>query len=236
NVSPMKSVSRFEANLLRILSFFLGRAPYEQVQPFLDGKRDRPKCLSADAVGLVQDALAKGCTLLLAQRGGWRHERFLRGDRKLGQEKAVEGRLWERTKPEELGLRFSKNSLDFLLWITATKPTEASDAWKPVEKRFTVSDYWLFHLAHEALRGSPTGAALVQRWPFHTNALSWLLYPGDFTQTPVDATPDLSVWTQGLGSCMVEVLQELAERWVQIEVGKAQITDWQRMRSLGQAQ
>src|SRR5687768_8729293 len=102
----MKSVSRFEANLLRLLHYFLQQAPVQQALPLLEAKVDRPKCLSRDAVELVQDALAKGCVLLLVRLGGWRRERFLRS------EKPVEGRLWERTKPPELALSFSRNALD----------------------------------------------------------------------------------------------------------------------------
>src|SRR5262245_21587153 len=105
----MKSVSRFEANLLRILQFFLRAAPLEQVQSLIGGRLQVPKCLSRDAVGLVQDTLAKGCTRVLAgglpgpfgRLGGWRRERFLRDGR------IAEGRLWERTPPAELGLGFS---------------------------------------------------------------------------------------------------------------------------------
>src|SRR6516165_3925234 len=109
----MQTVSRFEANLLRLLYFFLKREPFERAMPLLENRCEPPPCLQRGAVGLVQEALAKGCTFLLAQRGGWRDERFLRGER------VVSGRLWERTPPEQLGLAFSERTLEFLVWITA---------------------------------------------------------------------------------------------------------------------
>src|SRR4051812_38641568 len=71
----MKVVSRFEANLLRILHFFLRRLPAEQALPLAAAGLKAPACLGRPAVGLVQDALAKGTVLLLARAGGWRRER-----------------------------------------------------------------------------------------------------------------------------------------------------------------
>src|SRR5205823_1688148 len=55
-----KMVSRFEANLLRILRFFLKQAPAEQAMKLINDRMDRPKCLSAAAVELVEDSLSKG--------------------------------------------------------------------------------------------------------------------------------------------------------------------------------
>ncbi|MBV9124409.1 MAG: hypothetical protein JO112_13700, partial [Planctomycetes bacterium] len=117
----MKVVSRFEANLLSILRFFLRRAPLEQALPLVIHPCAQPPCLSRVAVELVQDTLAKGCMLLVMRAGGWRRERFLRNDQ------VREGRLWDRTSPGELGLTFSRQTLRFLLWITATQlPTTKS--------------------------------------------------------------------------------------------------------------
>src|SRR5262245_50950508 len=101
----MKAVSRFEANLLRLLHFFLQQAPIQQALPLLESRLDRPSCLGRNATELVRDALGKGIVMLLVRAGGWRIERFLR------EEKPVEGRLWERTTPNRLGLHFSGNSL-----------------------------------------------------------------------------------------------------------------------------
>ena len=121
----MKRVSRFEHNLLRLLHFFLRQAPAQQALPLLEAAPARPECLGRDAVDLVKDALAKGCVLLLTRLGGWRRERHLRDAR------IVEGRLWERTPPEQLGLTFSRNTLDFLMWEAAKKPDKDKTGWQP---------------------------------------------------------------------------------------------------------
>src|SRR6476620_7070891 len=121
----MQTVSRFEANLLRLLYFFLRREPIERALPLVENRCQAPTCLSRGAVRLVQDALSKGCTFLLAQHDGWRKERHLRGER------VVEGRLWQRTPPGELGLPFSGHSLEFLVWITAARPGDKEPRWQP---------------------------------------------------------------------------------------------------------
>src|SRR5258707_10207739 len=118
----MQTVSRFEANLLYLLYFFLRREPFDRVLPLLESGHTPPLCLSRGAVRLIADTLRKGCVHLLAERGGWRRERFLRNGR------PVEGRLWERTVPTDLVLTFSPQTLVFLRWITAVKP----DAKQPL--------------------------------------------------------------------------------------------------------
>src|SRR5271165_6046190 len=66
----MQTVSRFEANLLRLLYYFLRREPIERALPLVENRCLAPACLSKTTVRLVQDALAKGCTFELARRGG----------------------------------------------------------------------------------------------------------------------------------------------------------------------
>ena len=120
----MKSVSPFEANLLRILHGFFGRVPADRVLRLVETETHCPKCLSRNAVELVKDTLQKGAAFYLAQAGGWRRGRFLRDDR------IAEGRLWNRSPPAELGLSFSEHSLRFLMWITANHPNRV-----PMETR-----------------------------------------------------------------------------------------------------
>src|SRR6266700_5288107 len=227
----MKSVSRFEANLLRLLYYFLQQAPVQPALPLLEAKIDRPRCLSRNAVELVEDALAKGCVLLLARLGGWRRERFLRN------EKPAEGRLWERSRPADLGLSFSRNTLDFLVWVTAKKPTEDKKGWQPPHAALSDGDLLLLYFAYEALRGNDMGTELVKRQPLARHGLCWLAFPEDYARANVSETPDFKPWATGLGSCIVEALQPvLVERWVQMEVDKGKLTHWQQMRDLGQTQ
>jgi hypothetical protein len=243
----MQTVNRFEANLLRLLYYFLGQEPAEVALPLVEERPVRPPCLSRTAVRLAKDALAKGCTFLLAgarrqdrapggpeaRCGGWRVERHLRGDR------VAEGRLWERTPPAELGLTFSRHTLAFLMWITAAQPGD-KDGWGPPESELTPGDLAFLYFAHEALRESADSLGapeLRRRPPFVRHGLCWLAYPEDFTNAPADAAPDFTPWTVGVGACMLEALQpQLAERWTHVEASKARIADWRRMRELGRSQ
>lgn len=237
----MKAVSRFEYNLLRILHFFLGRVPLEQARPLVNNRwdKDKPKCISRDAVELTQEALAKGCVEIVARglhknssrSGGWRRERFLRDD------KPKEGRLWERTPSAELGLSFSRHTLDFLMWITMVKPADARSQWSPPEEELEIGDQLLLFLAFHALRQTDVGLALRVRPPFTTNGLCRLMYPEDFAANSENPTPDYARWVTGVGSCILEALQgDLAERWLEVERTKSSIADWQEMRGLGQTQ
>jgi hypothetical protein len=142
----MQTVSRFEANLLRLLSFFLRREPPERALALIEQRLPAPPCLSRGAVNLVRDALSKGCTFLLAHRGGWRRERHLRD------EKIVEGRLWERTPPADLALSFSEHTLSFLIWITSVRPGDKEGVWKAPSDQLTLGDLLFLFFAHEGLR------------------------------------------------------------------------------------
>jgi hypothetical protein len=230
----MQNVSRFEASLLRLLYYFLRREPPERALPLVEQRVEAPRCLSRPAVGLVKDALAKGSVFLLAQRGGWRDERHLRGD------KIVAGRLWQRTSPEDLGLTFSRHSLAFLIWITSARPGDKDPAWAPEHTQLTPADLLLLFFAHEGLRetveslGAP---ALRKRAPYAQHGLCWLAYPEDFTAVPAELGPSFVPWTNGLGACMLEALQpDLTGRWLQVEGSKERLADPQVMRAIGQSQ
>jgi hypothetical protein len=190
--------------------------------------------LSSGAAHLVRDALAKGCTFLLAQRGGWRRERFLRGDR------ITLGRLWERTPPAELALSFSEHSLSFLMWMTSARPGDKEPGWKPPADELTVGDLLLLFFAHEGLRSLPETLGspdLRRRLPFAEHGLCWLAYPEDFTATPEEFRPNFKLWVQGTGSYVVEALQPvLAARWVAVESTKERLTDPQAVQALGHSQ
>jgi hypothetical protein len=230
----MQSVTRFEANLLRLLWYFLRREPLELAAPLIETRCPAPPCLNRPAVNLVQGALAKGCVFLLAQRGGWRRERCLRGGR------VVEGRLWERTPPAELGLKFSAHTLSFLIWITAQRPGDKDPTWRPREEELTPGDRILLYFALEGLRQIADGrgvSALRQEQPFLEHGLCWLGYPEDYTAAPVGARPNFAPWTNGVGAFMLEALQqELARRWIEVESGKERVVEPQDMRVLGLAQ
>jgi hypothetical protein len=227
----MKSVSRFEANLLRALQCLLCRAPVEQALPVVLAAARQPPCLSRDAVLLVQEALAKGCVQWLARNGGWRRERHLRSDR------AVEGRLWERTPPAELALSFSRHSLTFLLWLTAARPVAGVPAWSAPRAELTPADQLVLFLAYEALRGSEARAGLRALGPMARNVLCRLAYPQDFLHGPPLTIADFAHWTTGVAVCILEAMQfPLTRCWIALEGVKQRVTDWETMQQLGRAQ
>jgi hypothetical protein len=230
----MKVVSRFEANLLRLLHFFLRRVPAEQALPLVAAGLKAPGCLGRPAVELVRDALAKGTALLLARAGGWRRQRHLRG------EAVVAGRLWERTPPRELGLDFSGETLDFLMWVTAVDPKRPRDCvWKPELSKLTPGDQAVLYFAYAALReeNAHRDLELSSRPAFVRHGLCRLAFPEDFADGKADEPPDFTPWTAGRGSFMLEALQpELRARWLRVERGKEDLSDHGRMRALGRSQ
>jgi hypothetical protein len=225
------AVSRFEADLLRILHGLLRRAPRERIVPLVLNRCPRPPCLSPAAVALVQEALGKGCVWLLARGGGWLRQRQLRGGR------VVEGRLWERTPPAELGLTFSRHVLGFLLWLTASRPGDPQPRWDPGASEWTVGDRVFLYFAHEVLRDTPVAPALREQPAFAGHVLCRLAFPADFAELSGTVALDWAPWIAGTGACVLEALQPvLAQRWVEVERSKAQIINGQRMRALGRIQ
>jgi hypothetical protein len=226
----MQTVSRFEANLLHLLYCFLRREPPEQSLPLVENRCQAPPCLSGGSVRLICDALARGCTHLLAQRGAWRKERFLRG------EQGRDGRLWERTRPADLGLTFSPRTPEFLIAITAQRPRDRW-SWHPDEATLADGDRVLLFFAHEALRQSVEymTSEMPRTRPLARHGLCRLAYPEDFTGVP--DVPNFVPWTSGVGSCVLEALQcDLARRWEQVEGDKERITDPRAMQALGESQ
>ena len=229
---PPKSVSRFEANVLRILRFFLKQVPAEQALRLVHDRFERPKCLSATAVRLVEDSLAKGCVLYLVRAGGWKRDRFLRdGEPKFG-------RLWDRSPVQKLTLSFSRNALDFLMWVTAHRPKDERPVWQAADQDLTVADRLLFFLAYEALRTDTDLAAALRSSPaFGQNGLVWLAYPNDFAGEPDAVVPSFDVWLTEPGSFILEALQPALEhRWLEIERSKGQIGDWTRLGQQGRTE
>lgn len=226
----MKTVTRFEANLLRLLHFFLQKAPVQQALPLIETRIDAPDCLSPQAIELVKDTLAKGCVMLMVRRGAWRKERFLRNDQ------PVDGRLWERTSPEKLGLKFSELTLEFLMWITERDPRVQKKNWK-THRTPTLGDLVFFAHVHEMLSVHDIRHSLFVKKPFVNNPLERLLFPNDFDSTGNDQELDFSDWVTGVGACIIEALQPmLADQWMEIELAKVRITRWDQMRSMGESQ
>jgi hypothetical protein len=222
-------VSRFEADLLTILQGFLGHVPRSQVLPLLARSCERTKCLSRTAIDLVQDTLAKGATLLVAQEG-WREERFLR------REQAISGRVWERTPPGELGLAFSPQALDFLMWATAAPLDRNEAAWQPAAE-LALGDRWLLTMAYETVRLTDIGRLWTGRQPWRSEPLCQLLFAGDFEHGTRAAPLDFTPWLSPAGVAFLEAWQtRLAARWIEMELAKSTATSAEQLRAIGRSQ
>lgn len=223
----MRAVSRFEAHLLRVLHALFHRAPLEQVLPGLLKPPSRPRCLSRDAVELVQDTLAKGCVQFLARRG-WMRERFLRNG------SIATGRLWERTPPTELGLAFSPHTLEFLLQLASGTLGKIV----PKATELTIGDRLLLVLSFDLLRAHEPGEAMSQTWlPLHQDGLCRLAFLEELAEGSRRFRIDWLPWMTGIGASILESLQGwLADRWTQLERKKETLGTPARLRKIGVTQ
>jgi hypothetical protein len=229
---PAPAVPRFEYNLLRILRFLLGQMPAEQAATLVyNWFLPPPPCLSRTCVRLAKDMLAKGLVIHLVRAGGWRRERFLRGNQ------PVEGRVWERVPLDVRRLEFGEHTLRFLVWLTAEKPTDSIDEWDAPPAERTAADELFLAMAFDALRPlQDVFQSLSAKSAFRANPLCWLLSPGDFA-TDEPAPPVFDPWLTGSRAAILECLQPvLTQRWIRSERSKGQISDWKRMRQQGRAE
>ncbi len=230
----MYLVRSFESDLLRILHVILGRAPALEVLGLLMKRQDRPQCLTAPAVEVIQRTLGKGLVWWMAIHDGWIRTRHMRSER------AVEGRLWERTRPQDLALHFSEHTLEWLIRLTA-EPLDKRrpDDWDPPESSLTMGDRLVLYWTYRVFHGTEAMIALRRMPVIRRHGLCRLSFPQDALRvTDLLETPvQLKVWLTEPGTWILEVLQrDLARRWVEVERGKGRLTDTDQIRRLGQAQ
>jgi hypothetical protein len=228
-----RPVSKFEADLVRVLRFCLGRFPPEDGYKLIRAAHQRPACLSRNAVELVKDSLAKACVLFLVRAGGWRSDRYLRAGR------PTTGRVWERAPLDERTLAFSPHVAEFLLWATAEKVHDTRAGWDAPPDELTAADELFLWLAFDACRVDPdVAAALRKKKAFRSNRLAWISLAGDLADEAADPTPpDFAPLFAGERAVMLECLQpHLTQRWLRGERGKGQVSDWRQMRVQGRAE
>ncbi|VTT96654.1 Uncharacterized protein OS=Sandaracinus amylolyticus GN=DB32_0748 PE=4 SV=1 [Gemmataceae bacterium] len=227
-----RQVSKFEFNLLRILRFMVGHFPADQGMQLVRATVTRPECLSAGAVDLVKDTLAKACVLFLVKQGAWRNDKYLR------EGNPVQGRVWDRVPLDERSLTFSRPVLEFLQWATAEKVNDTKAPWDAAPKGLTPADEFFFWLAFDATRADPDLLnALRRKDAFRTNPLCWVTCPGDMIDGDDATPPDFAPLFEGQRAVILECLQpHLTHRWVRSERMKGQIGDWKRMRQQGRAE
>lgn len=225
-------VSRFEYNLLRILRFFVGQFPTDHGLNLLRTSSTAPPCLSATAVRLVEETLAKGCVLFLTRGGAWRNDRYLRGG------EPSPGRVWERIPLDERSFTFSPVVLGFLIWATSEKLPEAKVGFNPPAEGLSAADELFFFLAFDACRADPTLLeGLRHRDIFASNPYCWLTGPADVAEHDEPRPPNFDRLFEGERLAILESLQPLlAHRWLNSERLKGKVADWKRMRLQGRAE
>ncbi|WP_020473749.1 hypothetical protein [Zavarzinella formosa] len=231
--ADVRTVSRFEANLLRIARFILKQSPVEQAQRLIVDKIDRPRCLSGDCLHLLKDSLRKGSVLCLVRAGAWKRDRYLRDST------PKFGRLWERTVAERLALSFGKPTVELLMWLTATRAKEEKPFWRDDIRRHSIGDQYFGFLTYEALKLCDAELAASMRTSnvCLENSLIRLAYAGDFATGQALPVPSFKIWLEEPGIYLLEALQPFLEnRWLEVERNKGQIGDWGTMAQQGLAQ
>ena len=227
----MTTVRPFEADLLRILHTVLGRGPVDRAVAVVLGSRPRPSCLSRGALDLIEDTLAKGCVLNLARRESWRRERFLRADR------VVEGRLWERSPLESIGLTFSGQSLEFLIRLVAENPAGWAQRRGPTKEELTLGDSLLLYFVFETFRGTKVGEGLRKLPLYWSEGLCRLAFPVDFAEVADAGDPDFSRWLDPSRAWVLEALQgSFAEAWIAGERQKRKVAEPGRVVAIAKEQ
>ncbi|CAN5327541.1 hypothetical protein BH11PLA2_BH11PLA2_01270 [soil metagenome] len=219
-------LNRFEYDLVRILRFLLGALPPEQVVTALHQQRPAPPCLSANCIRLVQETLRKGLVQFLVRGGGWRNEHYLRDG------VATPGRVWQRLPLEERTLAFSARPLQFLIWLTAERPSEARSAWAPSPTPPTIADHLFFLLVQQHLPAHQSHWTVIARSSvFQDNPLARLFHPAEFD----GPLPDFATLYALPAPAILESLQPLlTQRWIDIDHGKESINDWTQLRLQGE--
>lgn len=222
--------------MLRVLHYlFLHRSWPGQAPRELYENLERPEGLSRSALSLVESTLARGCVQWLVRAGGWRHAEHLQGD------EPRQGRLWERHPLAELHLKFSKNTLNLLLWLTCRNVGDVRSSWpKAAIAKLTLADQLFRYVVFGALRHHDRSLLTHKaRTCFTRDALIRLAFPGDFAdyEPAGQDTLDFTFWTAGAGTWILEALQcELAERWLQMEQKKRKQNFWEKMKKKGESQ
>ena len=224
-------VSKFEYYLLRILQSILLGTSSDKGVDYLFQACPEPKCLSAKAVATVETNLSRGCVAYLSH-AGWQRSKHIHG------EKTTEGRVWERHGADTLSLKFSAHTMRFLIWLTAEDLAQKTIKWLPMPVAdLTIADRFFFFLTYKILRRTEMYKKITRRDMFTTNALCRLMYPDDFVEVKAKKLPKMELWVEGDGSYILEALQtELCQSWTELERRKANISEWQAMQALGNAQ
>jgi hypothetical protein len=225
-----RTVSPFELGLIRITRALVGRLSLAEALPLLLRRVPAPKCLSRDCVALVENTLAVGMTERLG-RLGWQPRRTQRA------EQVVSGRLWERCPAETRALKFSGQTLQWLIWLTSDNFADPQAAPPLKPDRFLLGDLVLRLQAMLVLNHTLGVGTLLTQPGFRDHALIALLFPETRAEQRITGAVDFTPWVQPEGAWLTETVAPLlADRWVRIERAKRQSADLAFIRLLSSTQ
>jgi hypothetical protein len=224
-----RTVSSFEANLIRITRALVGRLSLAEALPLLVRRVPAPKCLSRDCVELVENTLAVGMTQRLAHLG-CPPQRTQHGDQIAG------GRLWERWPRTDRALAFSGETLKWLIWLTADNFADPQAPPNLEPGRFTLGDRVLRLQAMLVLNHTLGVDTLLSQPGFRKHGLIALLFPETRAEQRIDGEVDFAPWTREGAWVSETIAPLLAERWVHIERAKRQSADLAFLREVSTTQ
>ena len=237
----MPTLPQFEFRLNQILRCMLGKLSVVQAHSFFVSTEPRPICLSRACVRLAEDTLRKGVTQMLATDGA-AVERFLSTQNPT--EDVSSGRIWERHASDQMGLSFSKNSLELLIWLTAESFVQTKLHPRIEPERYTLGDRlleWL--LATRTGEQFPLSRFLLMP-TIQANPLIRLTLPHQLTarfalersEIPGVET-DWAEWFSPQNSWLLEALQSrLAKAVAESDRKKLALDDPAKIRTLGELQ
>lgn len=196
-------VRPFEGRLLTILDALLLRVPAERGASLLHGAGSRPAGFSAACLKQTRRRLRRGLVGVLA-RAGFARQASLQNERR------VRGRLWERHRPESLGLEFSPFVLELLINLAC--PADCSVGREGPQPR-TFGDRVLCLVGWEFLRETPDAAGLRGVEPWGSDGLIRLTWPGDFGLESTSVA-DFRPWFEPERQWLLEAWQgRLVQAW-----------------------
>ncbi len=224
-------VRPFEADLLRALQAILAVNPAGSPLGLVLRKCPRPRCLSRPAIELIEQTLALGIVRRLARSGGWRLERFLRDG------KPVEGRLWQRSGVSELGLHFSRGTVDFLIALVADEPETWASSEPPDFELTTVGDELLALFTYRAFQATKLGTIFRNLRCFRDNELCRLVDPVGFSERQDAGDVTFKRWVAPARAWVLEALaDEFASAWIVAEPVRRQVVELAQVRRIGHEQ
>lgn len=222
------AITSFEADLIRLLRALLGHEPIERAVMLVREVRPLPRGLSASAVWIVEDVLAKSTIRFLLEGGGWRAGPFLRSGKPLA------GHPWTTVAEAERRLQFSPILAAFLMWLTSQRPSTAQGGWAGTSRPLTAADQLTFARCALVLQHVPAEwLALRKTAPFAGNPFLALLGPHLLADANAAAI-DFNSLFMPPASLMIECLQDrLEQAWHECDRALGAEADWVQLRHRG---